>query len=87
MVKSFTVKELLRDQGKALSLRAVGSAAKVDKRVTVPEVNRPGLALGGYLEHFRAERIQIIGRGEHDYCSQAEPRRLAANLSRMLSFP
>ena len=87
MVKSFTVKELLRDQGKALSLRAVSAAAKADKRVSVPEVNRPGLALGGYLEHFRAERIQIIGRGEHDYCSQADPKRLAANLSRMLSFP
>lgn len=47
-------------------------------------MNRPGLALAGFPAHFRAERIQIIGRGEQAFLSQADPARLAANLSRML---
>lgn len=70
-----------------MALRALSGSAQLGKRIAVPEVNRPGLALSGFLEHFRAERIQIIGRGEHDYCEQAEPKPLLENLTRMLSFP
>ncbi|MCL2301357.1 MAG: HPr(Ser) kinase/phosphatase [Firmicutes bacterium] len=31
------------------------------------EVNRPGLVLAGYTEHFDAARVQFIGLTEHDY--------------------
>lgn len=31
------------------------------RRITVPETNRPGLPLTGYFEHFASERVQIIG--------------------------
>ena len=30
-------------------------------KVTTPEINRPALQLTGYLEHFEATRVQIIG--------------------------
>ncbi len=36
-------------------------------RLTSPEVNRPGLILGGYFEHFEAARIQLIGNAESKY--------------------
>lgn len=55
------------------------------RRITTPEVNRPGLALAGFPAHFRAERIHIIGRGEQAFLVQADPQRLAANLERMLA--
>jgi len=32
--------------------------------ITTPELNRPGLALGGYYERFESARIQIIGSAE-----------------------
>ena len=32
--------------------------------ITTPELNRPGLALGGYYERFDKTRIQIIGSAE-----------------------
>ena len=34
------------------------------------EVDRPGLALAGFLEMFNPQRIQIIGRAEHQYLSE-----------------
>lgn len=53
----------------------------------VSELNRPGLALSGFLDHFRAERVQIIGIGEQSYCLKAPPKQLEQALAAMLSSP
>lgn len=82
-----TVGDLLREQRDRLRLDLIGGKDGLGRRITTDEVNRPGLALTGHLEHFRAERVQIIGRGEQAYCSQAEPNELARRLSRMLGHP
>ena len=37
--------------------------------VTAPEVDRPGLALSGFLDIFEESRIQLIGNAEHSYLS------------------
>lgn len=39
----------------------------VGKYVTLPDINRPALQLTGYLEHFSAQRVQIIGYVEYTY--------------------
>ncbi|MEG2082490.1 MAG: HPr kinase/phosphorylase, partial [Oscillospiraceae bacterium] len=36
-------------------------------KITSTEVNRPGLLLSGFKEHFDPTRIQIIGRMENSY--------------------
>jgi HPr kinase/phosphorylase len=36
----------------------------LNREVTVTDINRPGLALAGYLEHFDCQRIQVIGMTE-----------------------
>ena len=38
--------------------------------VSTKEVDRPGLAIAGFLEVFNPQRIQIIGRAEHQYLSE-----------------
>ena len=35
--------------------------------VSRSDVNRPGLALTGFFGHFEPGRIQIIGKGEHEF--------------------
>lgn len=49
--------------------------------VSHAQVNRPGLALSGFFGHFEAGRIQIIGKGEHEYISSfdAETRKSRVN--------
>lgn len=42
-------------------------------RVTLSEVNRPGLALSGFFGHFEAGRIQIFGKSEYEYLSYQSP--------------
>ncbi len=36
-------------------------------KIKQPDINRPALQLGGYIEHFEATRVQIIGFVEYTY--------------------
>ncbi|HNW43944.1 MAG TPA: HPr(Ser) kinase/phosphatase [Elusimicrobiales bacterium] len=85
--KSITVKELLKSRGKILGLKSVAGARDFGRRITVSEINRPGLAIAGHMEQFRAERIQIIGQGEYAYCLKEDGRTVLANLHKMFSAP
>ena len=40
--------------------------------VASPEINRPGLALAGFLDVFESERIQLIGKAEKKYLESME---------------
>lgn len=84
---NLTVGELLKEQEAQLKLELVSGEKSLNRRIMVSELNRPGLALSGFLDHFRAERIQIIGIGEQSYCTKASKARLASSLSAMLSSP
>jgi HPr kinase/phosphorylase len=84
-MKFITVGELLKEQRDRLKLELVSRDARLNRRIATSEVNRPGLALAGYPAHFRAERVQIIGRGEHAYIARGPAARLGANLSKILS--
>lgn len=50
-------------------------------RVTLSEVNRPGLALSGFFGHFEAGRIQIFGKSEYEYLSIHSPQERRAAMS------
>ena len=48
-------------------------------RVSAADVNRPGLQLAGYREHFDPKRLQIIGRAENFYLAdRSEEERMTA---------
>ena len=53
--------------GKELRVKLVGSSAGFSRRIIEPTVNRPGLALSGYLTYFADKRIQIFGNAELSY--------------------
>ena len=86
-MRYLTVGELLKEQRDRLRLELVTGEKALGRKITAAEVNRPGLALAGYPAHFRAERVQIIGRGEHSYCMSSPSKKLAENLEQMLSKP
>ena len=87
MPQVLTVGGLLSDQGERLKLNIVAGARFLDRPITVRELNRPGLALVGFLDHFRPERIQILGLGEQSYLRHADPERLRGALAGILKFP
>lgn len=84
--KFITVRDLLKARGKILKLKISSGMKFISKKITVSEINRPGLALAGHLEQFRSERVQVIGKGEYAYCLKEDPRKLTVNLSKMFSY-
>ena len=80
-----TVERLLKEQGGSLELELILGERSLKRPITVSEINRPGLALAGFLEHFRSERIQVIGKGEQAYCASSQPSALQKSLAKMLS--
>ena len=63
----FTVLDLLDldlKEHDALELRCIAGRTGLDRAIEAPDINRPGLALGGFFDKFAFQRVQIFGRGE-----------------------
>ena len=48
--------------------------------VSCARVNRPGLQMVGFYDHYEQDRIQIIGRVEHLFISQLDPEERSRRL-------
>ena len=87
---TLTVLDLLRldfKEQEALDLVCIGGRAGLTSQILVPELNRPGLALGGFFKSFAHKRIQLFGRGETAYLNKLEEEGLADALERYFSYP
>ncbi|GAB4247737.1 MAG: HPr(Ser) kinase/phosphatase [Acidobacteriota bacterium] len=84
-----TVGDLYRARAKTLSLRLSGGVNGLENRITVPRVQRLGLALAGYVDYLHPGRVQVLGRTEARLLRGLDPdqRREALELplSRRLS--
>ncbi len=67
------VEELYIEQKDKLSLELVTGQEGLQRKITVPDINRPGLALAGYYDYFAFERIQVLGRTELSYLQGLGP--------------
>jgi HPr kinase/phosphorylase len=60
-----TIDKLYEGRKRDLELTLVaGGEGSLKRKITNPELHRPGLALAGYFERFPSERIQILGQTE-----------------------
>ncbi len=81
-----TVATFFQDKSQELKLELVSGAEGMQRQIKVSEINRPGLQLTGYFEHFPAERIQILGIGEHTYLKSLSEKKQAEVLEKILSY-
>lgn len=81
-----TVSTFLKEKGEDLKLNLMAGKDGLSREINVFEINRPGLALTGYLEHFPQKRIQIVGSLEHSYLSSIPKDKAEESLSKLLSF-
>lgn len=67
MAHPITVLDLLQldpREHEPLELRCIGGRPGLTAQLHGPELNRPGLALGGFFDNFAYRRLQVFGRGE-----------------------
>lgn len=69
-----------------LQLTLVVGKEGLGRRIRWPEINRPGLALAGYVDYFAWRRVQILGKVEVTYLRSLSPRVIRARIRDILSM-
>jgi len=85
----FTVLDLLKldlKEHDALNLRCISGRPGLVREVTVPEIDRPGLALTGFFDKFAYKRVQVFGRGENAYLAKLEKDGQVDNLVKLFGY-
>ncbi len=63
-LKALPVSKLFEDKRVDLELTQLTESLDGAVPITVSDINRPGLAMAGFVENFLVERIQVIGQTE-----------------------
>jgi len=81
----YTVQNLFDQHGSALSLELIASERGMRRRIKVPEAQRPGLTLSGYLKNHANKRILIFGKIETQYLRELDKETRIERLEVLLS--
>lgn len=84
--RSIAVARLVETMKDDLELELVAGFQGMGRPILSSDVNRPGLALGGYLEYFANDRVQLLGNTEIHFMETLEPALLLRRLSSMFAF-
>lgn len=57
-----------------------------DKKIEIPDINRPALQLAGYFEHFDSDRVQLIGYVEYTFLETMDEERKREIYKKLLSY-
>lgn len=84
----FCVLDLLEIDSKSnsLGLKCVSGYDGLDRVIEAGEINRPGLALGGFFDYFADNRIQVFGRGESLFLKKNQDEVYFQNIRRFLEY-
>src|SRR5262245_14896659 len=65
-----TVAELLERQPESLSMRLLAGSRGLANKITTPRIQKPGLAMTGFVRYLRPGRVQVIGKSEMAYLGE-----------------
>ncbi len=66
-ISHITVGAFYETHGESLKLDPINSTDGFERKIVEPTLNRPGLALTGYIDHFAYMRVQVLGNSEVEY--------------------
>lgn len=80
-----SIQEILDETEAGLDLELLAGATGLTNRVTVPRIQKPGLALAGYCKNLHPDRIQVLGSTELSYLEAMTPQEAEEKLSYLCS--
>src|SRR5580765_7478158 len=73
-IPSMTVGELLTDDAAAsLNLALLSGGDGIENVVDRPRIQKPGLALAGFIEYIHPGRVQVLGKSETSFLHERAP--------------
>jgi len=85
-VKTLSVARLFEDEREELQLELLTESLASAREITVSDINRPGMALMGFVENFLPERIQILAQTELTYLATLSPDGVREAIDRLFHF-
>jgi len=85
---AITVDRLLHEQRLShLAFKVVAGAGGLTKRmISNPRIQKPGLALAGYLPYVKPGRLQILGESEYDFLATFSTQDAEARLRSLMDL-
>lgn len=77
---SIEVRNLLDEASGALQLTELSAWGGLDRKITRPRIQKPGLALSGFVKHVYGDRVQVLGLTEVDYLLSVDATQAEAGL-------
>lgn len=77
---SIEVNQLLDEASASLQLTSISEWGGLDRKIARPRIQKPGLALSGFVKHVYGDRVQVLGLTEIDYLLSTEPEQAEAGL-------
>ena len=85
-MNAIAVARFFDEQRDELKLEQLTRSLESPVEITTSDINRPGMAMMGFLENFLAERIQIVGQTEVAYLEQLPEAERRNAIDRLLQF-
>jgi HPr kinase/phosphorylase len=82
---SVAVAALLADEGTQWSLKLVAGRGGIHRPIGAPRIQKPGLALAGYVQQIHPQRVQVIGTPELSYLRSMTPLAARRAVDRLCS--
>lgn len=84
--QELTIQSLLNERGRELDLVVLSGQGALNRVISSPELNRPGLAFAGFYHVFAHDRIQIIGNTEMSFLNSLSSEERLQRLQGALGF-
>ena len=84
--RGILVSELLRDLKSSLLLKVVAGEDGLYRCIGNPRIQKPGLALAGFLEHIHPDRVQVFGETEMSYLRHIGDEKAAKRVADFFSL-
>ncbi len=69
-----------------LKLTLLSSENGFNRKITMSDIHRPGLALAGFVELFTYDRVQVLGNTEIRYLNSLNEKKLLESIDRFIEF-
>lgn len=85
--KFLTVEKLIEERKDYLEIELISGKSGLHNKIRKTRIQRPGLALSGYMDKMDPQRIQVLGSTELAYLASLEAERRREILATITRFP
>lgn len=80
---TITIREVLAAIQDTLAVRLIAGNGGLDRKITIPRIQKLGLALAGFANYIHPGRVQIVGNSEIAYLTQLHPEQRIETLAKL----